>query len=128
MSDLPRRATRSGSETRQRFMVARMRLTPGENAQLEVAAERAGMTVSTFMRHQCLGTAGPRAVRRPPVNLMALGQAIGHLGHCGSNLNQIAKALNSGGALPPGLPEAIAEVREAYVAIMTALGKRPRDC
>jgi hypothetical protein len=125
MDESPRR-TRSGSQKRQRTLRPSMACTPGEFAQLEVAAERAGMSVSMFMRHQCLGTAGPRATRRPPVELRALGQVIGQLGKIGSNVNQIARVLNSGGTIPEGdLKAAIAEVRAASMAVQDmVLGKR----
>lgn len=76
------------------------------------------MTVSAFMRHQCFGTAGPRAVRRPPVEWKALAQLLGELGKCGSNLNQIARALNQGRDEPPRLAEAIRDFRAACAAIV----------
>ncbi len=118
---------RSGSETRQRHAPpARMRLTPGERSQLEAAAERAGMSVGAFMRQQCLDTAGPRAVRRPPVERAALAQILAQLGKCGSNLNQIARVLNSGGDEPPGMTHAIADFREACAGITRMLGRGER--
>ena len=110
---------RSGSETRQRPFVARMRCTAAEHAQLEAAAERAGMSVGAFMRHQCLGNAGPRAARRPPVERAALAQ----LGRCGGNLNQIARALNSGDRAPAGTAEAAAAFRDACAVITRMLGR-----
>jgi hypothetical protein len=113
MDDTPPRVTRSGSEQRQCHLTARMRCTAGEMAQLDAAAERAGMTVSMFMRHQCLGTAGPRAVRRPPVERIALAQLLAWLGRCSGNLNQIAKIGNTTGDLPPGVEETLADVRAA---------------
>lgn len=119
-TSLPR--SRSGSETRQRSSApARMRLTVEERAQLEAAAERSGTTVGAFMRHQCLGTAGPRAVRRPPVERAALSQLLGQLGKCGSNLNQIARALNAGGDTPDDLALALADIRAAALAISRTL-------
>jgi hypothetical protein len=123
MDDAPR-ITRSGSETRQRSLVGRMRCTAGEYAQLEAAAERAGMTIGAFMRHQCLGTSGPRATRRPPVERAALAQLLAHIGKASSNVNQIARVLNSGGDIPAGIPVAIDALRAAAVEIMRVLGKR----
>jgi hypothetical protein len=119
------RIHRSGSETRQRSLVARMRCTAGEYAQLEAAAERAGLTLGAFMRQQCLGTAGPRAVRRPPVERAALAQLLAQLGKCGSNLNQMARVLNSGGQETADIPAAIADFRAICAAIMRALGRDP---
>jgi len=80
---------------------------PAEFAQLEAAAERAGMTIGGYMRHQCLGNAGPRAARRPPSSAPELAQLLAQLGKCGSNLNQIARALNSGGDEPDNIAAAI---------------------
>lgn len=122
MSDAPR-PTRRGSEKRQRGHVARMRCTHGELAQLEAAAERAGLSIAAFMRTQCLGTAGPRAQRRPPVERAALAQLLAQLGKCGSNLNQMARALNRGDT-PEGISAAVEAVRSAAGEIMRVLGKR----
>jgi hypothetical protein len=118
---------RSGSEKRQRQAVRQMRLSVTECAQLDVAAERAGMSISAFMRHQCLGTSGPRAARRPPLETALLAQALGQLGKCGSNVNQIAHALNAGGDEPDWIAETLADVRAACADIMRALGKTPHD-
>jgi hypothetical protein len=71
-----------------------------------------------------LGTAGPRAARRPPVERAALAQLLAWLGRCNGNINQIAKVANTMGDVPPGAPEAIADIRAAVAAIMRALGKR----
>lgn len=120
------RKTRSGSQTRQRSLRPSMACTPEEAAQLEAAAERAGMTVSAYMRHQCLGTAGPRAARRPPVERAALAQMLGQLGKVGGNLNQVARALNSDRQLPHDIAATLAEVREAALAISRLLGRGER--
>lgn len=116
--------SRSGSETRQRRFRPSMRCTSGELAQLEAAAERAGLTVGAFMRGQCLGTPGPRAVRRPPVERVALAQLLAWLGRCSGNLNQLTKIANTTGDIPPGVAEAIGEVRAAAREVMQVLGRR----
>lgn len=120
-------ARRSGSETRQRAKVLPVRWTPEEFAQLEQAAERAGMTAAAFIRHQSIGTAGPRAVRRPPIEKKALAQLLGQLGKAGGNLNQVARALNSDRGTPADIAEALAEVKAAARAISETLsgGKAP---
>lgn len=122
----PARKSRSGSEQRQRSAApARVRLTPDERAQLDAAAERASLPVGAFIRLQCLGEAGPRAARRPPVERAALSQLLGQLGKAGSNLNQIARALNMGEEPPADIAAAVAAIREAALAISATLrGKR----
>ena len=75
------------------------------------------------MRHQCLGTAGPRAARRPPVERAILAQMLGHLGRCGSNVNQIARTVNSGGEAPAWLAETMTELRATAASISRALGR-----
>lgn len=122
------RRARSGTERRQRSAApARMRLTAAERAQLEERAERAGLTVGAYMRHQCLGEAGPRAVRRPPVERKALAQLLGQLGKVGGNVNQIARALNSDRQIMHDIPATLAEIRAAALAISRTLsgGKEP---
>jgi CubicO group peptidase (beta-lactamase class C family) len=103
-----------------------MACTAGERAQLDAAAERAGMSVSAFMRRQCLGTAGPRAARRPPVERAALAQILAQLGKCGSNLNQIARALNSGVDVQLDIAAAVAEFRQVAADITRTLGRGDR--
>ena len=114
---------RRSSEKRQRSYVAQFRCSDAERAQLEAQAERAGLSPSAYMRHQCLGTAGPRAGRRPPVERAALAQVLAQLGKCGSNLNQIARALNSQGEVRQDIDEAVADFRAACAAITAMLGK-----
>ena len=120
------RKRRSGSQTRQRSLRPSMACTPEERAQLEAAAERAGMTLSTYMRYQCLGAAGPRAVRRPPVERAALAQLLGQLGKVGSNVNQIARALNSDRQLAHDIAATLADIREAALSISATLRGRPQ--
>ncbi|RYE51814.1 MAG: plasmid mobilization relaxosome protein MobC [Hyphomicrobiales bacterium] len=121
MTASPRKA-KSGSETRQRSARPAMRCSADELAQLESMAERAGMPVSAYMRHQCLGTVGPRAVRQPRAERAALSQLLGQIGKCGSNLNQIARAMNSGDQRPSSeIAAVLAEMREAALAISRTL-------
>ncbi len=117
------RTTRSGSDKRQRSHVGRMRCTASEYSLLVTAAESAGLTIGAFMRQQCLGTPGPRAARRPPIERTALAQILGQLGKCGSNLNQIARVLNTGGDAPPGIADAVSDIRQVCQQIMRVLGR-----
>jgi hypothetical protein len=77
------------------------------------------------MRAAALGDAGPRAVRRPPIERKELARLLGHLGKVGSNLNQLAYAFNSRGRVP-ALAELTAmrqQVGELRNALMAALGR-----
>ncbi len=70
--------------------------TETESAQLEARAAKAGLSVSSYMRAAALGDAGPRARRAPTIEKKILGAAIAELNKVGSNLNQIARAVNRG--------------------------------
>jgi hypothetical protein len=68
--------------------------------------------------------AGPRAVRRPPVERKELARLLGHLGKVGSNINQLAYAYNRDRLLP-GFAELVAmrrEIGEMRAALIKALG------
>lgn len=71
------------------------RLSKSERAKLVELAEREGLGVADLVRSYLL-KAKPRAARRAtPEQLQLIGH-LGELGKIGSNLNQIARRLNSG--------------------------------
>ena len=116
----------SGSEQRQRQEALRIRLTPAEHATIEAAADRAGLSLAGYARSVLLAAEPPRQSRRPPANKAELAVILGQLGKIGSNVNQIARVLNSGGDLdPPELATALAEIDAMHAAIMAALGRVP---
>jgi hypothetical protein len=84
-----------------------VRCTAEEQAAIKMAADRAGLSVGAFLRAAALGDAGPRAVRRPPIERKELARLLGHLGKVGSNVNQLARGFNQTGFLP-GFPEILA--------------------
>ena len=120
--DKPRRG--SGSEKRQRMKVAVIRLTPAEHAEADAAAQRAGLTLSSYGRAQMLSASPPRSVRRPPVEKELLARVLGQLGKAGSNLNQVARAANLGKDDLADMRAAVAEIRLAVDAVLKALGRR----
>jgi uncharacterized protein (DUF1778 family) len=126
MSDDTARSS-SGTSTRQRRQQLVIRCTDDERAGIAAAAERAGMTVGAFMRHQALGTAGPRAARRPVIQKMELAQVLGLLGRVGGNVNQLARAFNTDGTTPAPAAWATvsADMHEMRDALMRALGQTP---
>jgi hypothetical protein len=119
MDGTPRRR-----EKRQRGGFIGVRCTPDELAAITAAAARAGMSVGAFMRHQAIGTPGPRAVRRPQVDRAELARVLAALGRYGSNVNQLAHVANSGG-IPPldELTAACAAAMDMRNALMRALGR-----
>lgn len=116
----------SGTDKRQRTVTVTVRLTVDERARLEDLSSRSGLAAGAFMRAATFGNAGPRAQRRPPVDHVALRQLLGELGRVGNNINQIARAVNTGEA--PDAPE-LREAQRAYLelrdAIFVALGMEP---
>ena len=75
-----------------RTIVVRVRLTATEKKYLQDAAATDGLTLSDFLRVHALH-ALPRR-RKPTPERAAFIQALAELGKLGSNLNQIARALN----------------------------------
>lgn len=110
-----------------------LRLTYEERARLD--AERGDQSLGGYIRERLLGDdAAPRKKRgnSPVQDKEALGRVMGALGQSrlSANLNQLAKAVNSG-SLPvtpeteAELIEACREVSEIRDALMRALGKMP---
>ena len=126
----PRDKTMAPWRGRKRVKDARTKLIPvrctaEERAAIKAVADKAGLSVGAFLRAAALGDAGPRSVRRPPIERKELARLLGHLGKVGSNLNQLAHAFNSRGRVP-GLAE-LNDIR-SYVgqmrdALMAALGR-----
>src|ERR1700733_15574938 len=81
---------RSGSEKRKRSPIIGFRATDGERAEIEAAAEVAGLTVGSYVRARSLANPTTRAVRRPPVEIAQLAQLLGLLGAVGGVVQAIA--------------------------------------
>jgi hypothetical protein len=122
----PRRragASRSGSEKRKRQPIIGFRASAEERARIQAAAERAGLTVSSYVRSRSLKKPTTRAVRRPPVETTQLAQLLGLLGAASGELHRIGESLTTADA-DSNTRAALASLREAATAIMQALGKR----
>ncbi len=85
-----------GSQKRQRLKGVRAAVTLDEYAAIEKRARAAGLSTAAYLRACALGHQGPRSQRRPPVELEQFGKAIAELNKIGSNVNQIAHAVNLG--------------------------------
>lgn len=118
----------SGSEKRKRGPIIGFRATEEERAQIAAAADRAGLTVGSYVRAQALKKPTTRAVRRPPVETAQLAQLLGLVGAAGGSLQQIAQRLSGKETIAgPVIAAALQEFREAAGVIMLLMGKRPHD-
>ncbi|RWM85606.1 MAG: plasmid mobilization relaxosome protein MobC [Mesorhizobium sp.] len=104
---------RSRSEgSRRRDRLAHIRLSPAELDALEAAARAAGMTVSAFVRSLSMEGAGVRPFLgegdRAVLDLLADGMRA-----IGGNLNQIARAINTGRM--PAEDELAGSIKDAHV-------------
>ena len=115
----------SGSENRHRAGIVGIRVSISERAELEEAAERAGLTLGSYIRERVLSAPKTRAVRRPPVEKKLLAQLLGKLGKVGGNIHQIVKHMNFGsGVMHDELSTALTSFEEAAAAIMEAMGRK----
>ena len=110
-----------------------LRLTYEERARLD--AERGDKSLAAYIRERLFGdNAAPRKKRgnSPVQDKEALGRLAGALGQSrlSQNMNQLAKAVNSG-SLPvtaeteAEIKEACREISELRTALLAALGKAP---
>lgn len=103
------------------------RITTDEYAALEEAAKAADMTVSGFFRSLTLEGAGVRPIMTKDDRLI-MAMLLEDMRMIGVNLNQVARALNSGrGVDPSELDINLANVQRVQAAVMTelrALSKR----
>ena len=118
---------RSGSENRARSGVVAFRVSEEERAELEQAAELAGLSLGSYVRQRVLTSPKTRAVRRPPIEQKLLAQLLGQLGKTGGNIHQILKHMNFGaGVMHSELRSALVSFEEAAGAIMEAMGRGQR--
>jgi hypothetical protein len=119
----PWRGRRRVADAKNSFIA--VRCTAKDRAAIKEAARKSGLSVGAYLRSLALGTPGPRAVRRPPVEREQLGRLLAHLGKLGSNVNQLAHGFNRERKFP-GFPELLAirqEIAEMRAALMKALGR-----
>ena len=118
---------RSGSENRARGNIVAFRVSEEERAELEQAAELAGLTLGSYVRQRVLAAPKTRAVRRPPIEQKLLAQLLGQLGRVGGNIHQIVKHMNFGsGVMHDELRPALASFEAAAEAILQAMGRGQR--
>lgn len=119
----------SGSETRQRQGRITIRLSETEFDRLKEESDRAGLSLSSYVRLALLQAKPARRARRPPFEKALLSRILGELGKIGSNINQIARGLNSG-TLRMGLTfeddvqRALGGLIEMRSAVLRGLGRK----
>ena len=102
-----------------------VRCSASEHAAITSKAESAGLSVGAYLRTLAIGTAGPRAIRRPPVEREELARLLGEIGKLGSNVNQIARVVNTTGdkRAEHDLGAIAGDVQVMRSALMKALGR-----
>jgi len=132
MSDAPKSSNGKAAPWRGRKRVSdpkndliALRCTAKDHAAIDEDAEKAGLSVSAYLRALALGAPGPRAVRRLPVERIELAKLLGHIGKLGSNVNQIAKAVHTTRNLPSWseLAAIQQEVAQMRAALLKALNR-----
>ena len=109
---------RSISEaSKRKEKVAHIRFSPAEFEALEAAASEAGMTVSAFVRSLSMEGAGVRPFLGDGDRAM-LGLLADGMRAIGGNLNQIARAINTGGVPTEG--DVTGSIKDAH-SVATAL-------
>lgn len=123
---LPPRTRRRKYQRRQRPHVRNTRFSDDELARVTAGAKAAGLTVAGFLARAALSaardldrTASAVAVAGEREVIAEFFAARRHLGHVGSNLNQIARAINAG-AHPPELDAVIAATDRAIQRVQRA--------
>lgn len=119
---------RSGSETRKREPIIGFRATQDERATIHAAADRAGLTVGSYVRSCALRKPTTRAVRRAPQSTAQLAQLLGLVGVVGGDIQRIGERIAVPGEdLALELQTTLLAFRDAAAIIMLTLGKRRHD-
>jgi len=97
----------SKSESRVREKMLPTRWTDEEYEKLTRRANAAGLSRAAFIRRYTIGDEGPRAQRVPRHGTADLARLLAAVNKIGSNINQIARALNRGRDFHPEFAETI---------------------
>jgi hypothetical protein len=100
------------------------RWNDADYARLLADAERAGLTVSSYIRSRVLAAPTTRARKLPPVDLAALATALRAFTKVAVNFNQLTKHVNMGHiVMPEELAAAGVRIDESRMAVMAAMGR-----
>lgn len=115
----------SQSQKRKRQDRIHFRLLSSEKTEFDRRCEEAGVSRADYFRMQCLDDKPLRKRKVPPVESQLLLETLGQLGRIGSNVNQLAKACNSGSwasSFAKQIDEALSDIQEIRNLIRKALG------
>jgi hypothetical protein len=116
-----RKRTKAG-EAKDEFIA--VRVTKADREKITEKAQEAGYKIGGYLRALALGSAGPRAVKRPRIEREQLARILGETGKLRSNWNQLAKWANTEKA--PASQAELAQIRADITlmreALMQALG------
>ncbi len=117
----PNRGAKGG-----RVRLISFRADAAEFLLIDENAHTVGLSRGGYLRACALGSPGPRARRAPPINAEALAHAVAALNKAGSNLNQLVRILNSGGAVGMANESSatLTEVRAAASKILEIVGRK----
>ncbi len=101
-------------EAERRSRTIGVRVTTAEAAEIAKRAGAARLTKGGYMRRRALG----QPVREAAVHRLGTRERV-ELHRIGGNLNQIARALNSGASAPAGTLEAVGRVGEIAAGLLT---------
>jgi len=101
------------------------RWSDADHAELVARAQRAGLSVGSYIRACVLAAPTTRARKLPPVDLAALATTLRAFTKVAVNINQIARHLNMDGIpIPQELATAGIRIDESRMEVMTAMGRR----
>ena len=100
-----------------RPVTRKLTLTPVQDGQLVVAAERAGRTVPAFLVEAGLQVGGFQTETQRCESIFALFQLREQLARIGNNLNQMTRLLNTEGEVDADLRETLSVIREKVKAV-----------
>jgi len=113
------RPQKGGDDKRE--LIVRFRLTAAEKKQISVNAASVGMTTSDYIRNRILGSQ-PHIKKATPERADMI-RMLGHLGKIGSNINQVARALNRKGDDSSISPELIAYTLQEVKTLAAHINK-----
>jgi hypothetical protein len=106
-----------------------IRLSATEHTRLLTASDRAGLTLSGYLRYMLTAEKPPRAARRPVVERTLLARLLGELGQTGELLRGIVRALRASPhtsvfLVERDLSRALKHLSATQGAVMRALGRK----